>query len=108
MVCLRIKQSRMLAKRSRHAPSLVLDGVRRDDRVAKARIMANDMTLNGCTTTHIFCRPNCPPGRRTKPLHRVHFASLEAAFAAGFRPCKVCQPLDGPPGPWRPRRERTA
>ena len=65
--------------------------------------MTNDMTLNGCTTTHIFCRPNCPPGRRTKPLHRVHFASLEAAFAAGFRPCKVCQPLDGAPGPWRHR-----
>ena len=98
----------MLDKRSRYAPSLVLDGVRRDDRVANARIMTNDMTLNGCTTTHIFCRPNCPPGRRTKPLHRVHFASLETAFAAGFRPCKVCQPLDGPPGPWRPKRERTA
>ena len=63
-------------------------------------------TLNGCATTRIFCRPNCPPGRRTKPENRVHFANEEDAFAAGFRPCLVCEPMEGPPGPWRPKRDR--
>ncbi|MCH7621282.1 MAG: hypothetical protein IH870_05230 [Chloroflexi bacterium] len=60
--------------------------------------------LNGCTTTRIFCRPNCPPGRRTKPEHRVVFKNAETAIAATYRPCLVCQPLLGPPGPWRPKK----
>lgn len=62
------------------------------------------LMFNGCTTTHIFCRPNCPPGRRTKPDHRVAFASADEAFIAGYRACLVCKPLDGPPGPWKPKR----
>ncbi|PKB67187.1 MAG: hypothetical protein BZY81_05240 [SAR202 cluster bacterium Io17-Chloro-G4] len=62
--------------------------------------------LNACTTTRIFCRPNCPPGRRTKPEHRKPFKDIDAAFAAGFRDCLVCKPVDGPPGPWKPKRTR--
>jgi methylphosphotriester-DNA--protein-cysteine methyltransferase len=59
--------------------------------------------LNGCTTTRIYCRENCPPGRRTKPEHRVHFTSEAQAQAAGYRACKVCRP-DQSRGPWQPRR----
>lgn len=62
--------------------------------------------LNGCTTTRIFCRPDCPPGRRTKPEHRVTFADEREAATAGYRPCRVCTPLDGPPGPWVSKRRR--
>ena len=62
--------------------------------------------FNGCTTTKVFCRPDCPPGRRTKPAHRVVFASAEAAIDAGYRVCLVCKPLDGVPGPWVPKRMR--
>ena len=62
--------------------------------------------LNGCTTTRIFCRPDCPPGRRTLPSHRVAFASEPDARAAGYRPCRVCKPDEGPPGPWRPKSAR--
>ncbi len=51
--------------------------------------------LNGCRTTRIYCRPDCPPGRRTRPENRVHFQSREEAIAQGYRACKVCQP-DGP------------
>ena len=64
------------------------------------------MKLNGCTTTHIFCRPNCPPGRRTKPFNRVTFSSEEEAVANGYRPCRVCLPTEGEPGPWRPKAQR--
>ena len=60
--------------------------------------------INGCKTTQIYCRPNCPPGRRTKPENRVSFESRDGARAAGFRACKVCKPDDGPGGPWVSRR----
>ncbi|MBI67893.1 MAG: hypothetical protein CL777_04010 [Chloroflexi bacterium] len=59
------------------------------------------MTYNGCTTTKIFCRPNCPPGRRTKPENRVFFSNPHEAMLSGFRACKVCTPLIGAPGPWK-------
>ena len=65
-----------------------------------------DAVFNGCTTTRIFCRPDCPPGRRTKPEHRVTFADEHEAAGAGYRPCRVCTPLDGPPGPWVSKRKR--
>jgi AraC family transcriptional regulator, regulatory protein of adaptative response / methylated-DNA-[protein]-cysteine methyltransferase len=58
--------------------------------------------LNGCRTTRIYCRENCPPGRRTKPQNRVHFESEADAIVAGYRACKVCKP-DQLTGPWEPR-----
>ena len=48
--------------------------------------------INGCVTTKIYCRPNCPPSRRTKPENRVHFSSSSEARSAGFRSCLVCTP----------------
>lgn len=56
--------------------------------------------VNACRTTRIYCRPGCPPGRRTKPENRVFFATREAARAAGYRACKVCQPDEGEYGEW--------
>jgi methylphosphotriester-DNA--protein-cysteine methyltransferase len=64
--------------------------------------------INACTTTRIYCRPGCPPGRRTRPEHRVAFASTVEARAAGFRACKVCLPDTGPAGPYLPKRQRLA
>jgi len=59
--------------------------------------------LNACRTTKIYCRENCPPGRRTKPENRVHFESEGAAQAAGYRACKVCLP-NVFTGPWQPKQ----
>tara|TARA_B110000263_G_C15084983_1_gene408120 strand:- start:369 stop:626 length:258 start_codon:yes stop_codon:yes gene_type:complete len=56
--------------------------------------------FNACITTHIVCRPNCPPGRRTKPENRVYFKSLNNAYFSGYRDCLVCKPSEGLPGPW--------
>ena len=56
------------------------------------------IAINGCATTKIYCRPNCPPGRRTKPENRLHFESTADARLAGFRSCLVCtpnEPADG-------------
>ena len=46
----------------------------------------------GCRTTKIYCRPGCPPGRRTKPENRVYFSSRNEARVKGYRACKVCKP----------------
>jgi len=54
--------------------------------------MANETVISGCRTTKIYCRPDCPPGRRTKPENRVYFRSVEEARVSGYRACKVCRP----------------
>jgi len=47
----------------------------------------------GSDTTHIVCHPTCRDARRVTPRHRVPFASLAAARAAGYRPCHHCRPV---------------
>ena len=46
----------------------------------------------GVRTTGIFCRPTCP-ARKPRPENVEFFATAQAALAAGFRPCRRCQPL---------------
>jgi methylphosphotriester-DNA--protein-cysteine methyltransferase len=58
--------------------------------------------VNACITTKIFCRPNCPPGRRTKESNRVYFHDIKEAKSAGFRACKVCKPETGVFGRYGP------
>ena len=48
--------------------------------------------IYGCRTTRIYCRLDCPAGRRMKPENEVCFQSSEEARANGYRPCKVCKP----------------
>ncbi|APZ42281.1 bifunctional DNA-binding transcriptional regulator/O6-methylguanine-DNA methyltransferase Ada [Acidihalobacter ferrooxydans] len=61
-----------------------------------ARIVARDRTADGqfwfsVATTGIYCRPSCP-SRHAKPENvRIHETVAEAQ-AAGFRPCKRCNP----------------
>jgi AraC family transcriptional regulator, regulatory protein of adaptative response / methylated-DNA-[protein]-cysteine methyltransferase len=50
--------------------------------------------FHGSKTTRIFCLPTCRYDRRVLERNRAFFASTEEAFAAKFRPCKVCRPLD--------------
>ena len=54
--------------------------------------MAPTTVISGCRTTKIYCRPGCPPGRRTKPENRVYFSSRNEARVRGYRACKVCRP----------------
>ncbi|MCU0502409.1 MAG: AraC family transcriptional regulator, partial [Anaerolineae bacterium] len=42
-------------------------------------------------TTGIFCRPSCP-SRRPDRSHVRFFAGPDEAVAAGYRPCRRCQP----------------
>jgi len=56
--------------------------------------------LVGVRTTGIFCRPTCK-ARKPKPENVEFFADPSAALHGGYRPCKLCRPLDAvlPPPP---------
>lgn len=47
----------------------------------------------GVKTTGIFCRPSCT-ARKPKKENVEFFETTKAALASGYRPCKVCRPLE--------------
>lgn len=49
----------------------------------------------GVKTTGIFCRPTCT-ARKPKPENVEFFDNIKDAILKGYRPCKVCKPLENP------------
>ncbi len=47
----------------------------------------------GVRTTGIFCRPTCP-ARLPKRENIEFFPSTEEALSYGYRPCKICRPME--------------
>jgi AraC family transcriptional regulator of adaptative response/methylated-DNA-[protein]-cysteine methyltransferase len=47
--------------------------------------------LYGVTTQRVYCRPGCP-SPAPRPAHVVLFADAAEARAAGYRPCRRCDP----------------
>lgn len=63
-------------------------------------LLAKDADFEGLfwaavTTTGIFCRPTCT-ARKPRPENVVFFASRREALMAGYRPCRVCRPMEPP------------
>jgi AraC family transcriptional regulator of adaptative response/methylated-DNA-[protein]-cysteine methyltransferase len=52
---------------------------------------ADGRFVYGVASTKIFCRPSCPSRRPRRDRVRL-FATASDAQAAGFRPCRRCQP----------------
>lgn len=52
----------------------------------------------GVHTTGIFCRPTCR-ARKPKPENITFYPDVISALHEGFRPCKLCKPLDSTPAP---------
>jgi O-6-methylguanine DNA methyltransferase len=73
---------------------LAVEGV---DTTALERLAASGSRFTGSDSTHIYCYPSCRHARRTTPRHEVRFRSAEEARAAGYRPCRVCRPLEAAP-----------
>ncbi len=48
--------------------------------------------IAGIKTTGIFCRPTCN-ARKPKPENVEYFTDSRQALSFGYRPCKVCQPM---------------
>jgi len=49
--------------------------------------------IAGVKTTGIFCRPTCT-ARKPKPENVEFFPSTHDALFHGYRPCKICNPLE--------------
>lgn len=47
----------------------------------------------GVTTTGIFCRCVCT-ARKPKRENVLFYCTVNDAMAAGFRPCKICRPME--------------
>jgi O-6-methylguanine DNA methyltransferase len=60
------------------------------------RLPAKGVRFIGSDTTHIYCYPSCRNARRVTPAHRVTFRSADDSRSAGYRPCRVCRPVDAP------------
>lgn len=61
-------------------------------------LLDKDLTFEGIfvaavKTTGIFCRPSCT-ARKPKPENVEFFATVKEAISRGYRPCKVCKPLE--------------
>jgi len=54
---------------------------------------AEGIFLVGVHTTGIFCRPTCG-ARKPKPENVSFYRDATAALHDGYRPCKLCKPLD--------------
>lgn len=64
----------------------------------RAAISARDPSLDGVfvyavLTTGVFCRPSCA-SRHARPENLRFFPGIDAAMAAGYRPCKRCRPTE--------------
>lgn len=51
--------------------------------------------ITGVKTTGIFCRTTCT-ARKPKRENVEFFPGVKDAIAAGYRPCKVCRPMEQP------------
>ena len=49
--------------------------------------------VTGVKTTGIFCRPSCR-ARKPKPENVQFFDTPKDALQHGFRPCKICRPME--------------
>jgi len=53
----------------------------------------NGLFYAGVTSTGIFCLPSCS-ARKPRPENVEFYGSAKEALFAGFRPCKLCRPLE--------------
>jgi AraC family transcriptional regulator of adaptative response/methylated-DNA-[protein]-cysteine methyltransferase len=51
--------------------------------------------IAGVKTTGIFCRPSCT-ARKPAKQNVEYFATTKEAIVHGYRPCKVCRPMENP------------
>ena len=51
--------------------------------------------FTGVTTTGIFCRTTCT-ARKPHRENVVFFPTAHDAMLAGYRPCRVCRPVEAP------------
>jgi len=67
------------------------------DTIELERLAGSGVRFTGSDSTNIYCYPSCRHARRTMTRHEVRFHSADEARVAGYRPCRVCRPLEATP-----------
>jgi AraC family transcriptional regulator, regulatory protein of adaptative response / methylated-DNA-[protein]-cysteine methyltransferase len=70
------------------------------DDIMYQAVLENDSSFDGLfylavKTTGIFCRPSCR-ARNPKKENVEFFTAAKDALSYGYRPCKICKPLEKP------------
>lgn len=63
------------------------------DAIGKQSKLFEGVFITAVKTTGIFCRPSCR-ARKPKPENVVFFDTVREALQHGFRPCKICKPME--------------
>jgi AraC family transcriptional regulator of adaptative response/methylated-DNA-[protein]-cysteine methyltransferase len=61
--------------------------------IGKQDTQYEGLFVTGVKTTGIFCRPSCR-AKKPKAENIIFFDSAQDALQNGFRPCKVCKPME--------------
>ncbi len=61
--------------------------------IGKKESLYEGLFITAVTSTGIFCRPSCR-ARKPKAENVVFYDSTQEAIQNGFRPCKVCKPME--------------
>ena len=74
------------------------EGYMLSDDLKYQALLSKDQTQDGAfyaavTTTGIFCRSICT-ARKPKRENVLFYTTIQEALAAGFRPCKICRPME--------------
>ncbi len=63
--------------------------------IGKKEPLYEGVFVTAVKTTGIFCRPSCR-ARKPKPENIVFYDTAQEALQHGYRPCKVCRPMEKP------------
>ena len=63
------------------------------DAIGKKGSQYEGLFITAVTSTGIFCRPSCR-ARKPKPENVIFYKTTQEAIQNGFRPCKVCKPME--------------
>jgi len=61
--------------------------------IGKQNTRYEGIFITAVKTTGIFCRPSCR-ARKPKAENVIFFDTAQEALQNGFRPCKVCNPME--------------
>ncbi len=63
------------------------------DAIGRKDSLYEGIFITAVKTTGIFCRPSCR-AKKPKPENIVFYDTSQQALQNGFRPCKVCNPME--------------
>ncbi|HVY54852.1 MAG TPA: methylated-DNA--[protein]-cysteine S-methyltransferase [Thermodesulfobacteriota bacterium] len=63
------------------------------DAIGKQSKLYEGAFITAVKSTGIFCRPSCR-ARKPKPENVLFFDTAKEAMQHGFRPCKICKPME--------------